>query len=274
MVKMWKSLCLAVALGSAANAGLIAIDDPSFESPVLSDGSNITGRDMYCATNPAPWNVGPPCSGFGNSAWQTADHESDSNGVMNPTIGPVDPFSTSTSPNYPYIPDGDQIAYSHGTTFYQLLSTTIEANTTYTLSFWAGQRQDVGAGIYAENQGYFGELAAGSDFATRTTFLRTVSYKGTHYFGVDSVNATNSAMPDFGQWINIVISYTVGASDPLIGQQLMVAFGAPAVQSNFDMVTIDATPNVATTPEPASCAMMAAGLGLLGFWQRRRKSAK
>lgn len=273
---MWKSLCLALVLGSAANAGLVAIDDPSFESPVLIDGSNITGRDMYCLNNPAPWNVGPPCSGFGNSAWQTADHESDSNGVLNPTIGPVNPSSTSTSPNYSYIPDGDQIAYSHGTTFYQILSTTIEANTTYTLSFWAGQRQDPGKdNLFFENQGYFGELAGGSDFATRTTFLRTVSYKGTHYFGVDSVNATNSPMPDFGEWINIVISYTVGASDPLIGQQLIVSFGAPAVQSNFDMVTIDATSSLpTTTPEPASYAMMAAGLGLLGFWQRRRKSVK
>jgi MYXO-CTERM domain-containing protein len=81
-------------------------------------------------------------------------------------------------------------------------------------------------------------------------------------------------MPNFGEWVNIVISYTIGASDPLIGQQLIVAFGAPAVQSNFDMVTIDATPTIATTPEPASYAMMAAGLGLLGLWQRRRKSAK
>ncbi len=264
-----------VLTASLAHGGAITIDDPSFETPVLTDGQLLTGRDVYCVNNPPPYNV-PGCSGFGSSAWLTADSQSDSNGVLNPTIGPTDSGSSINYPMFTYIPDGDQVAYTHGSAFFQILPVTIQADTTYTLTFWIGERQDIGSVTngyqFIQNQGYYGELAGGASYDTRTAFLRTVGFPVNHSFGVTSLNAADSPMPGYGEWLQISVSYTFGASDPLIGQNLIVSFGAPAIESNFDLVSIDATPT--STPEPASYAMMGAGLGLLGFWHRRRKLRK
>jgi hypothetical protein len=174
---------------------------------------------------------------------------------------------------FPYVPDGDQVAYTNGTPFFQILPVTIQANTIYTLTFFAGQRQDTGGvGGFAENQGYAAELSAGTDYASRTPFLRSVAFKPGHDFGVTNLNASQSPMPGFGEWLQITLSYTFGASDPLIGQNLMIAFSSGGVMSNFDMVTLDASPS--TAPEPSSYALMAAGLGLLAFRHRRKTAAR
>lgn len=270
MHKMLKSLCLVALFGSVAHGALITIDNPSFETPAIGDGLLLTGRQTICSNNPAPYNV-PGCSGFGSSAWQTADNQSDSNGVQNPTLGATQGPSGEM---FTYVPDGEQVAYSNGTPFFQILPVTIQANTTYTLTFYAGQRQDAGAPDgFAENQGYYAELSGGSDYASRTPFVRSVAFKPDHGFGVSNLNALQSNMPGVGQWIQVSLSYTFGASDPLIGQDLIIAFASGGVQAQFDMVTLDASPSLpTTTPEPSSYALMVAGLGALAFRHRRSKA--
>jgi hypothetical protein len=188
---------------------------------------------------------------------------------MNPTVG------VTLDNNFPYVPDGNQVAYANGAAFFQLLPVTIQADTIYTLTYYAGMRQDAGAPDgYAENQGFYAELSGGSSYDTRTPFVRSVAFKPGHDFGVTNLNASQSAMPTYGQWIQITLSYTFGASDPLIGQNLIIAFGSGGLMANFDMVTLDASSSLPTsTPEPSSYALMAAGLSALAFRHRRRVSA-
>ncbi|MEP7351644.1 MAG: VPLPA-CTERM sorting domain-containing protein [Acidobacteriota bacterium] len=240
----------------------------------MADGTFLTGRDTACFLNPAPYNV-PGCVGFG-SGWVIDDPSGDSTGVMNPTIGPAIGNDPTLYPMFPSIPEGEQIGYSNGTPFYQVLSEIITANTTYTLNFWAGARQDVGAGGYYENQGYYGELSAATGnglYSGRTILTRTSNNVSLCCFNAPSINAPDAPKPGFGQWLLVSIAYSFGANDPLIGQHLMVAFGSPAVQASFDAISVDATSNVQATPEPATFVFVLAGLGGIQVMRRRRKQA-
>jgi hypothetical protein len=173
---------------------------------------------------------------------------------------------------FPYIPEGENVAYTHGTPFFQILTDTIEANTTYTLSFWAGERQDSGNEPFYENQGYFGELAADTgngNYFARTVIMRTTAHFMVDAFNYPSINAPDAPRPGFGEWLFITLTYAFGETDPLIGQRLIISFASPGVQSNFDAVTLDAS--LTATPEPASYALMLAGLAAVGWMRRTRR---
>jgi PEP-CTERM motif len=268
---MLKPLIALGMLSISVQAASIFIVNSGFEDPALADGTRISGRDTACVNNPAPYNV-PGCVGFG-SGWVIDDPTGDSSGVMNPTTGAPIGNDPTLYPMFPFIPEGQNVGYTNGTAFYQVLTDTIMANTTYTLSFWAGSRQDVGAGGFFENQGYFGELSAATgsgNLADRTVLMRTTNKPS--IFIPNSVNAPDAPTPGFGEWLLVSIAYSVGANDPLIGQKLMIAFGSPAVQASFDAVSLDATSNITQAPEPASFAFMLAGLGAIGMVRRYRRS--
>jgi hypothetical protein len=109
-------------LTPSAPAYSIAIRNPSFESPSLSDGSfniaNITDWSVINTGNP---------------------------GVFNPSAN-----------SFNFVPDGVQTLYSNGGTVFQTLSTALAPKTLYTLGVSVGRRQD-----FTNFPGFSVELRAG-----------------------------------------------------------------------------------------------------------------
>jgi hypothetical protein len=107
----------------SARAEPVAITNPSFESPSLSDGSfNIAGITGWSVIN-----TGNP-------------------GLFNPS-----------SASFGFVPDGVQTLYSNGGTVFQTLATTLAPNTVYSLGVFVGRRLD-----FTTFPGFSVELRAGS----------------------------------------------------------------------------------------------------------------
>lgn len=250
-----------------APAAPIAIVNPSFEilpttTPPglpLPDGTRLTSRPDFCGTlNPA----GFPCEGFGPGWIPAAIITTDSVGTMNPTDAMF---------NGP-LPDGEYTAYSNGTSFFQILTETLQPNFIYTLSAYVGMRNlipnDPMLDGYTENQGYYVELSVDNNgtYDGRTVLARS-SWLRLCCPGIPpSFNAPDSGSPGYGNWIQVSFTYTPGVGAP-IGKNLMIGFGSPGVSANFDMVSLNAEP---TIPEPSTVTMLAGGLGL--FLIRRYRS--
>jgi len=126
------------------------------------------------------------------------------------------------------VPDGNQVAYSNGGTIAQQLSAVLRPNTRYTLSAYIGRRK-----VLAFPNNSIILLAGGTILAS-----------------------SDSVTPDPGTFLPVTVNYTSGSiGDPLIGQPLAIYLSSFDVQTNFDMITLDASP----IPEPSAI------LGLLGF---------
>jgi PEP-CTERM motif len=137
------------------------------------------------------------------------------------------------------IPDGIQTFYSNGGDIGQVLGTAIgPAGTQYTLSVYVGDRWDRALTSYTIR------LLAG---------------------GVPLVSATNPVTPAEGQFAQATLNYTAdGTEAGLLAIQLIA--NAATAQVNFDNVALD----VHLVPEPASIALLGAGLLGLGLYRRRR----
>lgn len=148
-------------------------------------------------------------------------------------------FSSRIAP----LPDGsNQGIFSRGGDPYQVLSTNVAANTTYTLTVDLGDRTDLGfAG---------GELRLGIG----------------NTFGTNLLTATvvSNDTPANGQWSTWVSTFTTGAS-PSAGALRVELLNTGADQTLFDNVRLDAAP----VPEPGSLALL--GLGGLQIGARRRR---
>jgi hypothetical protein len=102
----------------------------------------------------------------------------------------------------------------------------------------------------------------------RTTLARTSTITGDTFFNTyPSVNSPDATNPGRGEWKQISITYTAGLNDPNIGKPLLIVFGAPGRQGDFDLVSLDASSGV---PEPASLALVLGGLALVGLKLRRK----
>lgn len=206
-VSLW--VCIEILGFSTVHASVVAIGDPSFEGIALSPGGFTSG--LY-ATN--SWNSNVNA------------------GIFRPTAS-----------SYPGgAPDGLNIAYSSSSAVIdQVLTATLTANTTYTLSVAVGSRLDP-----PHLDGYTIQLLAG---------------------GVVLAGTTNFPVPTDGSFIVATDVYTAGVSDPHLGQALEIRLlSAPTGQTSFDNVQLDAT---LSAPEPGRIMLL--GLAAAGACLDRRR---
>ena len=140
-------------------------------------------------------------------------------------------------------PEGDNVAFaSHGgPTISQVLTTSAQANTLYTLTMLVGHREDTNDSF----GGYQTELWAG---------------------GTMLAQDNNSLDPAEGQFLMSTVQYFVASGDAVAGSLLEIRFRSLGYQSLFDDVRLDAIERV---PEPALLVLL--GLGCAAAARRRRR---
>jgi hypothetical protein len=155
------------------------------------------------------------------------------------TITGSDGSFQPTSANYILpLPDGITVAWSNGGTISQTLTgTSLQPNSTYTLTVAVGHR----LGGYVAN--YTIQLDAGS------TVLATVS-------------ASNSSITP-GTFMDVVLTYTTGST--VTPGDLAIVLITNGSQINFDNVR-------ASVPEPSSLSMAVMGLAFFGLLSRFLRS--
>ena len=122
-----------------------------------------------------------------------------------------------------------------------LTGTTLEANTTYTLTVAVGNRNNLAL------PGYGIELWAG---ATKVASEYSITQGGT---GSD---------PADGTWSNVTATFTSGES--VVAGDLEIVLQSYGTQVNYDNVSLDAT----IIPEPATLGLVAAFGGTILFIRR------
>jgi len=123
------------------------------------------------------------------------------------------------------LPDGDIYAYANaGTDVRQTLATTLQANTTYTLTVAVGWRVDLPGLGYPTFPGYGIELWAGGN--------KLASDYDTGHSG------TGAATPAGDEWKDAVITYTSPAS--VTADALEIRLIGYGVQTNYDNVRLTA----------------------------------
>jgi hypothetical protein len=226
--------CLStIAIGAAAKAAPVAIDNPSFEAQPLADGAAVPGG----FDTAAGWNE---TRGFTLGWW-------------NPTAADF--------PNG--VPDGSNVGYVYAghngsplnanSALIQLLSIVVQTNTRYTLTV------DVGNAMGADNFGGFtfgliGQAPGGGAYQLLDSLSGAADSVADGVFRTFSL-AFETGMSGTGSTMGIILTGGMGA----IGSQYAV----------FDNVRLDATALAPVeTPEPAALAFLA--LGLLGLGAARR----
>lgn len=120
------------------------------------------------------------------------------------------------SASFGSIPDGENTLYSNGGTVIQTLPTTLTPNTTYNLGVSVGKRLD-----YTNFPGFTVELRAGNTVLV-------------------SANQTNILSPAPGTFQRLNLTYISPSSVPP-GQHLEIRLKSAGAQTNFDLVTLDAS---------------------------------
>ncbi len=152
-------------------------------------------------------------------------------GTFNPTSGQYNTFS-----------DGENVAYTKGQEIGQVLSSTLAADTLYTLNVDVGWRLDNSAA-----SGYNIGLWAGSNLLA---------------------SVASSADLIQGEFVTVDLSY-ISTTD-YVGENLKVVLDTQTTgswQTNFDNVRLDAQ---TTVPEPSSLLLFTVGLVGLGFARRKK----
>lgn len=197
-------------ISKSAIAASVSIVNPSFESFALADGTFT--------------NNGVGLSGFG---WSVS---------AGPFVGVFNPSSEFTS-----IPDGQNTAYSHGPLIAQILSSTLTANTRYSLQVSVGDANNIGFG------GYSVQLVAGGSVLAEDN---------------------NTLLPPDGGFVTSSVAFTALSGDPRIGLALeirLLTFSSDATETNFDNVRLDASP----VPESRPALLLGLGLTALAVFRLR-----
>jgi hypothetical protein len=148
------------------------------------------------------------------------------------------------SPDLLTVTDGVNAAWIWSGYISQVLTTTLAASSNYNLAVDVGWRSDMGAPQYMI------QLLAG---------------------GVVLAQDSTSAQPTAGTFATANLSYSSGASGPLIGQALEIRlYNLGSSQAQFDNVRLTDPPS--EVPEPATLALFGSGLvGLAAMFRRRRR---
>lgn len=195
-----------VGLTTTASAAPVLIVNAGFEAPSLVDSQAI----------------------FGVAGWVNVGDS-----------GTFDPHPAALSAG---APEGDNVAFaSYGSpTISQVLTTSAQANTLYTLTMLVGHREDTNS-----FGGYQAELWAGGTLLAQDN---------------------NSLAPAEGQFLLSTVQYFVASGDAAVGSLLQIQFRSLGYQTVFDDVRLDAIERV---PEPALLALL--GLGCAAAARRRRR---
>ena len=234
-------------LASTARAGAITIVNAGFEN----DLSRVPNAGDYITNRQTTPNSQPFING-----WTVLDVTADSTGPIHLLPG------TMISSIYHDSVEGSVAAASNGNTIFQVLADVLMPNTIYTLSMQVGHRLDV------QEQGYFFELDAGTDFASRTILARSSTDPGNP--SINSPNATDITFAKYiGFFTPVSLTFTTGANPTGLGKPLLIAFGVPAVQTLFDDVHLDASPVGGGIPEPGSMSLLALGGVFVAYLKRK-----
>ena len=229
-------LIFSFALPGVAEAALLTVNNPSFESPVTA-AATFTGAQ---ASGPSSWTVY-------NSGATNSDRFF---GVWNPS---------TTNSFVSGAPDGVNVGvvFLQNTTnlaeagLQQVLSATLAVSTEYNLRVEVGNFSpaDPGPFNFVGFPGYRVDLFAGS------TLL---------------ASDNNTLAPGEGIFATSVVSFTTGATHANAGQPIsirLVNLNGAGTEVNFDNVRLDAV----AVPEPMSVCLGLAGM--FGLRSRRRCGA-
>jgi hypothetical protein len=149
-------------------------------------------------------------------------------GVFNPT---ADTFPDG-------VPDGVNTAYSNGGTIAQVLAAVLEANTVYSLQVALGNRPET------PFPGYMVQLLAGGSVLTEDV---------------------GAVAPPGQSFETSLINFQAAVADARVGEPLEIRLVSLGIQTNFDLVQLEAT----VIPAPGALALL--GVAGLAACRRRRR---
>ena len=219
---------------SPANAVYIGIDNGGFEEPDLTNQPPVIGNEVFTFETPPGWELYDPS----NLIPDNPNLMTSFVGVWNPTST----FFTNEAPEGKNV-GAILLAQDPGSGvagFSQTLSSTLKANTKYTLQVEVGNPGDFFVGF----PGYQIQLLAG---------------------GTVMAEDNNTLSPSEGTFETSTISFTTSANDNNLGQQLEIRLlnllNSPGLEVDFDNVRLDATSVPETTSTLSILALGALGAG-------------
>lgn len=239
--------------GGTARADLLPIANAGFEADFAAPGTFPVGPVTS-------WDLLDPNS--------IVDFSSDAIGVVNPTGSTFFPAGAPEGNNAALIFLSGDIG--GGTvSLRQILSSTLQANTRYTLSAMVGNIAS-GTGSPPFDQFGFFDLDGFPGYSVQLLAGGVVI--------AEDNNSLFGSIPE-GEFAESISSANIGAAHPQLGQALEIRLinlniaetqENPGIEVDFDNIRLDATA-LRAAPEPSSLALLALVGSMIGIRSRRKK---